>query len=149
MKEKIASIIDIWYKEWFRNEQLYNGWARQHGLNYNELFTLHVLHKTGGCTPSYIAQFLSIPKQTVNSLLGRLEKRGVIERLPLEEDKRSCLVRLTEEGGCWADEMLTELKKIEYRVFSSFTREELEAMIDVNSRLTERFSQEMGGEDSL
>lgn len=149
MKEKIASIIDIWYKEWFRNEQLYNGWARQHGLNYNELFTLYVLHKTGGCTPSYIAQFLSIPKQTVNSLLGRLEKRGMIERLPLEEDKRSCLIHLTEEGDGWADGILHRLEEIEYRVFSSFTEEELLNMIDINIRLTDKFVREMGGEDSL
>ena len=149
MKEKIASIIDIWYKEWFRNEQLYNGWARQHGLNYNELFTLYVLHKTGGCTPSYIAQFLSIPKQTVNSLLGRLEKSGMIERLPLEEDKRSCLIRLTEAGSERAGSILRELQDIEYRVFSSFTEEELNMMIDINSRLTDRFVQEMREENSL
>ena len=149
MKEKIASIIDVWYKEWFRNEQLYNDWARQHGLNYNELFTLYVLRKTGGCTPSYIAQFLSIPKQTVNSLLGRLEKRGVIERLPLEEDKRSCLVRLTEEGGGWADGILRRMEEIEYRVFSSFTEEELLNMIDINIRLTDRAEQEMKKGDSL
>lgn len=149
MREKIASIIDRWYKDWFRNEQLYNDWARKKGLNYNELFTLHVLNKTGGCTPSQIAQFLSIPKQTVNSLLGRLEKSDMIERLPLEEDKRSCLIRLTEAGSEWAGSILRELQDIEYRVFSSFTEEELNMMIDINSRLTDRFVQEMREENSL
>ena len=140
MTERIAPMIDIWYRDWFRNEQLYNDWARRHGMNYNELFTLHVLHATGGCTPSYIAQFLSISKQTVNSLLGRLEKRGMILRLPSLEDRRSCMIRLSESGAAQAEEILRELKEIEYRVFSSFTQEELQTMIDINTRLTDRFS---------
>lgn len=139
MQAYIIPLIDIWYKDWFRNEQLYNDWARKKGLSYNELFTIHVLHATGGCTPSFIAQFLSIAKQTVNSLLGRLEKRGMITREPSSEDKRSCVVLLTEEGQAFADQILTELKDIEYCVFSSFTKEELEMMIDINSRLTDRF----------
>lgn len=148
MHDTIAPMIDIWYKDWFRNEQLYHDWARRQGLSYNELFAVHVIHATGGCTPSYVAQFLSIAKQTVNSLLGRLEKRGMIERLPSPEDKRSCVVTLSEEGSVWAGEMLRKLKEIEYRVFSSFTQEELQTMIDMNIRLTDRFSAEMREEAS-
>ena len=143
MTSRIAPLIDTWYKDWFRNEQMYNNWARKHGLNYNELFAVYVLHSTRGCTPSHIAQFLSISKQTVNSLLGRLEKRGIITRVPSPQDRRSCLVMLNPEGTAWAEEILDDLKAVEYRVFSSFSQEELEHMIDINTRLTDRFSAEM------
>lgn len=143
MTSHIAPLIESWYKDWFRNEQLYDRWARKHGLNYNELFTIYVLATTPGCTPSHIADFLSLSKQTVNSLLGRLEKRGMIHREPSLVDRRSCLVLLSEEGGLWAEKILGELNEIEHRVFDTFTQDELEMMVEMNARLTDGFSAEM------
>ena len=106
------------------------------------------MHSTLGCTPTYIAEFLSISKQTVNSLLGRLEKKGYIQRIPSEEDRRSCTILLSEEGRIWASKMLGELEQLELRVFSSFTLEEIEMMVNMNKRLTDRFNEEMQKEEN-
>lgn len=143
MNSRIAPFIDSWYKDWFRTEQLYHIWAQKHGLNYNELFSLYVIANTGGCTPSHIAKYLSISKQTVNSLLSRLEKRGVIVREPSLTDRRSCHVMFNEEGKRWAGQVLSELKEVEHRVFDGFTQQELEMLVGLNARLTDGFRAEM------
>lgn len=148
MKKHITPFINQWYKDWFRNEQLYHNWAKKQNLTYNELFAVYVLHSTLGCTPTYIAEFLSISKQTVNSLMGRLEKKGYIQRIPSEEDRRSCTILLSEEGRIWASKMLGELEQLELRVFSSFTLEEIEMMVNMNKRLTDRFNEEMQKEEN-
>ncbi|MDX6506224.1 MAG: hypothetical protein QOG06_868 [Gaiellaceae bacterium] len=52
----------------------------------------------GPWTPTALAARVVMPLSTVLFRVGRLEKRGHIERLPNADDRRSYLVRLTEEG---------------------------------------------------
>jgi DNA-binding MarR family transcriptional regulator len=51
-----------------------------------------------GLRPGEIAQLSGLSKQTVNDLLGELERSGYIRRDPHPEDRRARLVRLTASG---------------------------------------------------
>jgi DNA-binding MarR family transcriptional regulator len=51
-----------------------------------------------GLRPGEIAQLSGLSKQTVNDLLGELERSGYIERHPHPDDRRARLVRLTRSG---------------------------------------------------
>jgi DNA-binding MarR family transcriptional regulator len=51
-----------------------------------------------GRRPSDIADEMQITKQSVNELLGRLERRGYVVRETDPDDSRSRRVRLTERG---------------------------------------------------
>lgn len=51
-----------------------------------------------GLRPGEIAQLAGLSKQTVNDLLGELERAGYVERHPAPEDGRARIVRLTERG---------------------------------------------------
>ncbi|MDO4546761.1 MAG: MarR family transcriptional regulator [Clostridia bacterium] len=139
----IAQFIDRWYRDWFRNERMYDEWARRHGLNYTEMFALYVLNATDGCTPKYVAEFLSVSKQTINGVLDRLERRQLIERIPSAVDRRSRVVRLTGEGAQRVKMLLGELAQMEKRAFSRFTDVEIANMIELNSKLTDYIVQEM------
>ena len=143
MERDLAPLIATWYKDWFRNERLYDVWARQHGLNYSSLFTLYVLNSTGGCTPSYIAVFLSISKQTVNSMLGRLEKKLLIKRVPSSTDGRSCMVLLSDNGVRWVSDLMQALTTMEYHAFGRLTENEVRQMIELDGKLTDSISEEM------
>lgn len=46
-----------------------------------------------------IAQMCGLSKQTVNDLLGELERAGYVERHPHPEDRRARIVRLTAAGN--------------------------------------------------
>jgi DNA-binding MarR family transcriptional regulator len=52
----------------------------------------------GPWTPTALARRMEMPLSTMLFRLGRLERRGHAERLPNPDDRRSYLVRLTEEG---------------------------------------------------
>jgi DNA-binding MarR family transcriptional regulator len=51
-----------------------------------------------GLRPGEIAQLSGLSKQTVNDLLGELERSGHIERHPHPADRRARIVRLTGSG---------------------------------------------------
>jgi DNA-binding MarR family transcriptional regulator len=52
----------------------------------------------GPCTPTALAGRMEMPLSTVLFRVGRLEKRGHVERFPNPDDRRSFLVRLTASG---------------------------------------------------
>ena len=52
----------------------------------------------GPWTPTALAARVEMPLSTVLFRVGRLEKRGDAERVPNPEDRRSYLLRLTEDG---------------------------------------------------
>jgi DNA-binding MarR family transcriptional regulator len=58
----------------------------------------------GPWTPTGLAAFFEMPLSTVLFRLGRLERRGHVERVPNPDDGRSYLVRLTDEGQRLLDE---------------------------------------------
>ena len=51
-----------------------------------------------GMRPSDAAELAGISKQTVNDLLGELERGGYLERKPHPDDGRGRIVRLTPRG---------------------------------------------------
>jgi len=52
-----------------------------------------------GARPSELAARLRISKQALNYLLGELERRGYLERLPDPDDLRSKRISLTRRGN--------------------------------------------------
>ncbi|HET7354500.1 MAG TPA: MarR family winged helix-turn-helix transcriptional regulator [Gaiellaceae bacterium] len=52
----------------------------------------------GPWTPTGLARRMEMPLSTMLFRLGRLERRGHAERVPNPDDRRSYLIRLTEEG---------------------------------------------------
>jgi DNA-binding MarR family transcriptional regulator len=64
-----------------------------------EDYPLYVLvGAEGPWTPTGLAKRLEMPLSTMLFRLGRLERRGHAERFPNPGDRRSYLIRLTEEG---------------------------------------------------
>ncbi len=51
-----------------------------------------------GLRPGEVARLSGLSKQTVNDLLGELERSGYVERHPDPHDRRARIVRLTESG---------------------------------------------------
>lgn len=52
----------------------------------------------GPWTPTALARRMEMPLSTMLFRLGRLERRGHVERVPNPDDRRSYLIRLTAEG---------------------------------------------------
>jgi DNA-binding MarR family transcriptional regulator len=57
-----------------------------------------IIGAEGPWTPTAFAARMEMPLSTVLFRVGRLESRGHAERIPNPDDRRSYLVRLTDEG---------------------------------------------------
>jgi DNA-binding MarR family transcriptional regulator len=76
--------------------------ARLHEHGFTDLDPAHLilLQYPGpqGARPSDLAARLRMSKQSVNYLLGELERRGYLERRPDPDDLRSKRIELTDRG---------------------------------------------------
>ena len=91
--------------------------------------------------PAQIADRVLIPRQTVTSILDKLEAAGLVERTDHPSDRRRKIIRLTQEGfdlGCsiWHD-----LDTYETRVMEAFTPREIELFRRLNMKLAGRIAE--------
>lgn len=70
-------------------------WLGLHGTEF-EAFTM--IGDQGSVTPGEIASALNLSSGTVTALVDRLERQGLVLRLPNPTSRRSITVRLTEAG---------------------------------------------------
>ena len=85
-----------------RIESLYNMLYKEtddfFGMTSTAFWLLYFIREKNHCTQSEIASRLSIPKQTVNSSLKRLEKDGFIRLEADSDNHRNKLLSFTEKG---------------------------------------------------
>ncbi|MFL6255392.1 MAG: MarR family winged helix-turn-helix transcriptional regulator [Pyrinomonadaceae bacterium] len=60
----------------------------------------------GGCPMHELGELLFVSRANITGLVGCLEQRGLVERVPSAEDRRVRLVRLTEAGAGLLEEIL-------------------------------------------
>ncbi len=86
----------VW--QWVR-DQMYAGVI---AAGYDDLNAAHVglwrYPGLDGLRPSQLADLAGITKQSVNDLLGHLERHGYLERVPDPGDGRARVIRLTSKG---------------------------------------------------
>lgn len=116
IKEDIKKGYDLWFA--FNN--IYDRWAKAHGLTVSMLFVFYMIHENEGiCTQQFISERLLLPKQTINSILQTIQKYGYIQMALDENDKRNKLISLTPYGKEYTKKLLGELYSFEERAFIS------------------------------
>ena len=76
-------------------------WAAQcqaHGLSMTHFHVLSILEAEGPTPMSQLADQLGMADSNVTGIVGRMEERGVIERIHDGEDRRVVLAQLTGMG---------------------------------------------------
>lgn len=125
-----------------RQTELYGEWAKKNGMSYNRMMILYVLDRGGGCTQTQITQGWMIPKQTVNTVVKELERKGCV-RLQAGRDQKEKQVCLTESGKALAREKLEELYQIEERAMAAIGPDLCQALVDANLAFAEALAAEV------
>lgn len=79
------------------------------GIGYSELDTLATLRRSGApytLRPAALLDAVLIQSGSLTACLDRLEKRGLVTRVPTPEDRRGRAVRLTDAGRALIDEAI-------------------------------------------
>lgn len=73
---------------------------KEYGVSIPQLLCIGFLYESDEhkSTHKALASFLKLNKSTVTGIIGRLEKKGLVSRLPKVGDRRITYIALTEEG---------------------------------------------------
>jgi DNA-binding MarR family transcriptional regulator len=102
--------------QWVR-DQMYAGVM---AAGYDDLNAAHVglwrYPGLDGLRPSQLADEVGITKQSVNDLLGHLERRGYLVRVPDPADGRARVIRLTSKGQGLEQTVYAEARAAQLRI---------------------------------
>jgi DNA-binding MarR family transcriptional regulator len=68
------------------------------GVTLPQMHTIEILGASGNLRMKELAEKMGVTTGSLTVLVDRLEKKGLVERTPHEEDRRSILVGLTDKG---------------------------------------------------
>jgi DNA-binding MarR family transcriptional regulator len=76
-------------------------------LSANEAWLLSTIAAAGSCRVSDIARMQGVDKSTISPQLRRLEQHGLLVRTTDPSDGRAVLIRVTDKGHRWQQELDT------------------------------------------
>ena len=108
------------------------------GLNRGEVGVLGALRSAGPpnqLTPTRLGRGLMLSSAGITSRVDRLERRGLIVRLPDPDDRRGVLIELTERGGELVDAAVRANTESEAQLLADFKGREIETLERLLRRL--------------
>ncbi|WP_456430927.1 MarR family winged helix-turn-helix transcriptional regulator [Thermosulfuriphilus sp.] len=75
-----------------------NSVVKGSGLSPAQMHTIEIIGVNQGLRMKELAEKMGITTGTLTVMIDRLEKKGLVERLPNQKDRRSYLVHLTSKG---------------------------------------------------
>ena len=97
------------------------------GLNDGDYGVLAALRRAGApyeLTPTELARHQMMTSGGMTAALDRLERKGLIARVPNPADRRGSLVRLTDEGRARIDEAMSRHVVAERELIAGLTEQE-------------------------
>ncbi len=86
-------------------------------------------------TQNDLSKKLLVDKSNITGLLDRLQKQGLVQRLPVEGDRRSYHIRLTKEGTKLINKLDTLYTEKVRRITSQLTERDCNDLIRVSKKI--------------
>lgn len=129
-----------------RIDEAYDRWAKAHGISYSTLMVLCCLSDKGPCAQKTIATYCSLPKQTVNTVLGSFKQKGYITLTASEQDRREKLVGFSEDGKRYADPIVAQIGACEQRALECMEPEDRAHLARTAHLFADYFDEAIDGE---
>lgn len=140
--------LNKYYDVWLEYNNVYEEWAKAHGLSVNSLLVLCAIHDDEeNCTQKKISRRWLIPKQTINMVFKDFESKGFVEQFPMPEDKRNKVIRFTKKGKEYADTIVPELRKVELSVIEEMGVERMQQLNENMALFVKLFNKAEGRDD--
>ena len=108
----------------YRVDSYYDEFAKKSNVSPALLWVLYALNDGNPHTQIEISNDWELPKTTVNTVIKEIQKDGYVELVPIKGKRREMSIVLTESGKKFADDVLSDLYKIEAEVFKALSTEE-------------------------
>ena len=108
---------------------------RSHDLTQSQLRALSALSKVDEVTAGELAKSADLNPASVTAMLDQLEANDIIERRRAEQDRRMCMVSLTEKGRAILDERQANWLALWQEHFGHMPDEDLSAALRVIQKM--------------
>lgn len=105
------------------------------GLSIPEWRVMAILGDSGGVTQRDLTRRTLMDKVAVNRACKVLEDRKLAQRTPNEQDGRSHLLALSDEGKAMFDDIMPLAVEMEQRLFEGFSEDEMGLFRDMLSKI--------------
>lgn len=124
----IHGLIDIFkYKESYQQEST--------GLLPQDMYVLERIFFVGSIYPKELSEKYKLPPSTLTGIIDRLEKKSLIERSRLENNRRAILLKITKAGIDLVDGHIKEDKIFAENLLSNLSDEKRLLFIELLGEL--------------
>jgi DNA-binding MarR family transcriptional regulator len=106
--------------------------SRGSGLTPSQSSVLRNLFKRGPLSSAELSRYLYVTPANITGIIDRLEKKGLVERLPKGNDRRVALIALTSDGAAQSRSLLDPIEK---KLISGLAHLESQKVADLNEAL--------------
>ncbi|SCB30551.1 MarR family winged helix-turn-helix transcriptional regulator [Rhizobium multihospitium] len=117
------------------------------GFNIGQLPVLYMLRNGAQMSQKDLAKFAKIEQPSMAQMLARMERDGLIRRVPDPADGRSSLVSLTEAAIAKLPAARQALEEGRERVLSGFSTDEVQTLVQLMRRLNQNLDRMVAEED--
>ena len=139
-EEKLVQAMNIALS---RTNGQYQKWYQEHGLNSYLIQTLYALYMEPSMSQKEISENYQMPKQTVNNTVKSLERRGYVELVPDENDRRGRRISFTAEGREYAILVLDPVLKLDQAVVERMGVENYGSLIQLLNAYSDALTYEI------
>jgi DNA-binding MarR family transcriptional regulator len=125
-------------------KNLHERWAEKYGLTEGRLGVLFSLYKCGATPLGDLAADLDSTPRNITGLVDHLERDGLVERVPDNEDRRSVRANLTEAGRIRIESIWKEGFEQQHDVASGLSKEDLAQLRHLCLQLVDNARKELG-----
>ena len=107
------------------------------GLQHPEFGLMVRIHDTPGLDQNSLADWMTLDRTTISTLVFRLEQRGLIERGVNGADRRARVLRLTPVGKALHDRVRPKTQAAQERILAVLTSAERRSFVEMLARVIE------------
>jgi DNA-binding MarR family transcriptional regulator len=107
------------------------------GLQHPEFGLMVRIHDTPGLDQSSLAEWMTLDRTTISTLVFRLEQQGLIERAVNGADRRARVLRLTPTGRALHDRVRPKTQAAQERILGVLTATERRTFVEMLARVIE------------
>ena len=109
------------------------------GITLPQMHTIEILGASGNLRMKELAEKMGVTTGSLTVLVDRLEKKGLVERTPHEEDRRSIRVSLTDKGMIHFQEHHNFHTRLTQEITGPLSPDEIQNMINLLKKAIAHF----------
>lgn len=110
---------------------IFTKWCKKYNIAYIDAHLLLSIDESNGQSePTKLSEELLIPKQSITSMLDKLEKKGYILRTHSVNDRRKINISITESGKKIIKMARLAFDKTEQEILKQVNKEEINTMLN-------------------